>query len=81
MTYPHKLERVEELLRLVHIGDNLSEEEKQKVQQLISSFADILALSVSKVKVVEDAVHHLDTNESPPETIDTTAMSIPIRNH
>ena len=64
LTWPHKPERVEELLRLVTIGDDLSIEERQKVRDLISSFADIFALSVSEVKVVENAVHRLDI---PPE--------------
>jgi len=65
MTEPHKPERVKELLRLVTIGDDLSTEEKQAARQLISDFADIFALSVSEVKIVNDAVHHLDI---PPET-------------
>jgi hypothetical protein len=60
MTEPHKPERVEELLRLVTIGDDLSLDEKQTVRKLISDFADIFALSVSEVKTVEDAIHHLD---------------------
>jgi hypothetical protein len=60
LTSPHKPERVQEVLRLVTIGDDLSTDEKHKVRHLISSFADIFALSVSEVKVVEDAVHHLD---------------------
>lgn len=64
MTEPHKPERVQELLCLITIGDNISMEEQQKVRQLISSFTDIFALSVSEVKIVEDAVHHLDI---PPE--------------
>jgi hypothetical protein len=58
-TEPHKPERVRELLRLVTIGEDLSTEEQQEVQQLISPFADIFALSVSKVKVADNAVHHL----------------------
>jgi hypothetical protein len=65
LTLPHKPERVQELLRLVTIGDDLSKDEKQKVRDLISSFADIFALSVSEVKVVDNAVHRLDI---PPET-------------
>ena len=60
MTHPHKPERVQELLRLITIGDDLQEDEKQKVRQLVSDFADIFALSVSEVKVVENAVHRLD---------------------
>ena len=65
MTEPHKPERVQELLRLINIGDDLSTTEREEVQRLISSFADIFALSVSEVKVVEDAIHHLDI---PPDT-------------
>jgi len=64
MTEPHKPERVKELLRLVTIGGDLSPEEKQAARRLISDFADIFALSVSEVKTVEGAVHHLDI---PPE--------------
>ena len=60
MTDPHKPERVQELLRLVTIGNDLTLGERQEVRQLISSFADIFALLVSEVKVVEDTVHHLD---------------------
>ena len=60
MTEPHKTERVQEVLRLVTIGDDLTSEERQKVHELISSFTDIFALSVSEVKTVEDAVHRLD---------------------
>ena len=65
MTHPQKPERVQELLRLVTIGDDLSTEERQKVCQLITSFADIFTLSVSEVKATENAVHHLDI---PPDT-------------
>ena len=60
MTEPFKPERIQEILRLVTIGDNLSTEKREEVQNLVSSFADIFALSVSEVKVVENAVHHLD---------------------
>lgn len=59
MTEPHKPERVQELLRLVTIGEDLTIEERQKVQELISSFADVFALSVGEVKVVNGSIHHL----------------------
>jgi hypothetical protein len=42
--WPHKPERVQELLHLITIGDDLSTEEKCKVQELVSSFADVFAL-------------------------------------
>ena len=56
----HKPERVQELLRLVTIREDLTTEECQKVRELISSFANMFALSVSEVKVANDAIHHLD---------------------
>ena len=65
MTEPHIPERIQELLHLIKIGDDLSKEQTQTVRQLISNFTDIFTLSVSKVKTVESAVHHLDI---PPET-------------
>jgi Reverse transcriptase (RNA-dependent DNA polymerase) len=60
MTEPHKPERIQEIQRLVTIGDDLSPEQTEKARQLISDFADIFALSVSEVKTVENAIHHLD---------------------
>jgi hypothetical protein len=65
MTDPQKPERVQELLRLITIGDDLNPEQREKVQELITSFADVFALSVSEVKIADDAVHKLDI---PPET-------------
>jgi transposase InsO family protein len=60
MTDPQKPERVQELLRLITVGDDLATEERQKVHELIRSFADIFALSVSEVKTVDNAIHHPD---------------------
>ena len=60
MTEPHKPERVKEIQRLVTIGDDLNAEQTKEVRKLIGDFADIFALSVSEVKMVDNAVHHLD---------------------
>ena len=57
---PFKPERVEEVLRLVTIGDDLSPDQRQKVQDLVRSFVDIFALSVNEVKVADNATHRLD---------------------
>jgi hypothetical protein len=65
MTEPHKPETVQDLLRLITIGDDLSPEERKAVEKLISDFADIFALSVSEVKTVDNAIHRLDI---PPDT-------------
>ncbi|KAG5633621.1 hypothetical protein H0H81_006479, partial [Sphagnurus paluster] len=58
-TDPFKPERVNEILSLVQIGMDLDEEQKASVQQLITEYADIFALSVSEVTTVEGAVHKL----------------------
>ena len=65
MTEPHKLERIQELFRLLTIGDDLSPDKKEAVKKLISEFADIFTLSVSEVKTVNNAIHRLDI---PPDT-------------
>jgi hypothetical protein len=62
-TDPFKAERVEEILRLVTIGDNLTISQRHRVQDLVRFFADIFALSVSEVKTVDNisyVTHHLD---------------------
>lgn len=59
-THPYKPERVAEVLRLVTIGNDLNKDEQLKVRHLISSFADIFALSVHEVYQVEGAIHRLD---------------------
>ena len=60
MTDPFNPERVKEVLRLVTVGEDLTDEERQEVHTLIGSFADIFTLSVSEVKTVDNAVHRLD---------------------
>ena len=64
-TEPRKKERVDEILRQVQIGPDLTEEERTRVLEFIKEWADVFALSVSEVKQVDNAVHHLDI---PPET-------------
>ena len=59
-TEPFKPEQVAEILRLVTIGEDLDEDQRDKVRQLISSFADVFALSVHEVRQVEGAVHQID---------------------
>ena len=59
-TNPRKKERVEEILRLVKIGPDLSEGERSQVQTFISEWADVFALSVNEVKQVNNATHQLD---------------------
>ena len=83
MTNPHKPERVEELLRLITIGEDLSPEERQKVQDLIRSFADIFALSISEVKVVDNTTHSLNipTNTTFPMKVHQKPLTPPQRRY
>ena len=59
-TEPRKKERVDEILKLVQIGPDLTDEERNRIREFITEWADIFALSVSKVKQVDNAVHYLD---------------------
>ena len=60
MTDPYKPEHIDEILRLVTIRNDLSEDQNIKVCELISSFADVFALSVHEVCLVKDVVHQLN---------------------
>ncbi|KIJ91287.1 hypothetical protein K443DRAFT_52473, partial [Laccaria amethystina LaAM-08-1] len=57
---PFKPTRVEEILRQITIGDDLTDQETAQVKALIAEFADVFALSVSEVRQVEGAVHKLN---------------------
>lgn len=60
VTDPYKPKCIGEILHLITIRADLSNDQKSEVCHLISSFTDIFALSVHEVKHVEDAIHHLD---------------------
>ena len=60
VTDPHSKERVNEILSKVEIGTDLSEEQRSKVKDLIKEFADVFALSMSEVLIVDWHQHHLD---------------------
>jgi hypothetical protein len=60
LTEPWKKERVEEILKQVKIGLDLTEKERDRVHEFIAEWADIFALLVSEVKQVDNTVHHLD---------------------
>ena len=59
-TNPWKTERVNEILRQVQIGPDLTDDERRRVLEFISNWADIFALSVNEVKQVDNATHRLD---------------------
>ncbi|KAJ4494134.1 hypothetical protein C8R41DRAFT_715992, partial [Lentinula lateritia] len=57
-------ERVKEILRKVKIGAELSADQRARVEQLLSSYADCFALSVGEVRPVKNAVHRLNVPEN-----------------
>ena len=60
----------------VKIGPDLSDEECKKVQKFLADWADIFALSVSEVKHVKNATHHLDID--PGTTFSTKVNQKPL---
>ena len=59
-TQPNQPERMQKILELVTIGDDLTTPERETVRALIVEFADCFALSVSEVKTVKNGEHKLD---------------------
>ena len=57
-------ERVDAIMKLIKIGDDLTPDQRQRVQALLRSYADCFALSVSEVRPVEGAVHRLNIPEN-----------------
>ncbi|KIM78381.1 hypothetical protein PILCRDRAFT_35404, partial [Piloderma croceum F 1598] len=58
-TYPHNPRRVAEILKNVSIGADLSDEQRGRVRELISEFADCFALSVREVLPIPGAEHRM----------------------
>ena len=63
MTDPRKAEHVSEILHLIEIGDDLTNEECQQVKDIIAKFAHVFALSIGEVKHIPGAMHHLNVPE------------------
>jgi hypothetical protein len=58
-TNPHNPRRVNEILKQVSIGADLSDEQRNRVRNLLSEFADCFALSVSEVIAIPGAEHRI----------------------
>ncbi|KAK7688460.1 hypothetical protein QCA50_007998 [Cerrena zonata] len=63
-TNPFKPERVKAILKVVTVGDNLTDNKKWQVHDLIVEYADCFALLVSEVSTVQDAVHRLNVPDN-----------------
>jgi transposase InsO family protein len=55
--------RVEAMMKQIKIGNDLTNEQRLQVENLLRSYADCFALSVSEVRQVDDAVHRLNIPE------------------
>ncbi|EDR00266.1 uncharacterized protein LACBIDRAFT_314459 [Laccaria bicolor S238N-H82] len=63
-TEPFLQARVEKILELVQIGDDITADQREEVKSLIAEFADCFALSLSEVNLIPGAVHKLDIPEN-----------------
>jgi len=63
---PHNPRRVEEVLRQVSIGTDLSDEQRTKVRDLLAEFADCFALSIREVLLIPGAEHRIHI---PPDAV------------
>jgi hypothetical protein len=62
-TNPFSQKQVNALLKAITIGEDLSEEQKKKVHNLIAMYADCFTLSVTEVIPVKDATLDLSIPE------------------
>jgi hypothetical protein len=58
-TDPHNPRRVAEILKNVSVGADLSDEQRNRVSELLSEFADCFALSVREVLPIPGAEHRM----------------------
>ena len=59
MMDPWAENRVKEILEKVEIGKDVTEEQRQKISDLVKEYADVFALTMSEVRVVNWYKHHL----------------------
>ena len=56
---PFNAERVAEILEKIEIGEDLTEKQREEVENLVREYADIFALTMSEVTYVDWHRHHL----------------------
>ena len=59
-TEPFLPAHVAKILKLVQIGKDVSESQRNEIKQLISEFADCFALSLNEVNLIPGTVHELN---------------------
>jgi hypothetical protein len=60
---PRKSERVKKILQEVTIGSDITEDQRQEVQELLREYADCFALALKEVNAIPGAVHKLNIPE------------------
>ena len=60
---PHKPGRVKRIIQEVTIGPDVTDNQRQIIQELIGEFADCFALSIKEVNAIPGAVHKLNIPE------------------
>ncbi|KLO15838.1 hypothetical protein SCHPADRAFT_802292, partial [Schizopora paradoxa] len=56
--------RVKAIIDKVEIGPDLTNDQREMVEGLVSEFADVFALNLSEVQYVDWHCHHLDVDPS-----------------
>ena len=60
---PFKAERVKKILQEVTIGPDITQNQRQIVEELLKEYADCFALSIKEVNAIPGAVHQLNIPE------------------
>ena len=60
---PFKAERIQKIIQEVTIGPDITQEQRQEVEELIRGYADCFALSIKEVNAIPGAVHKLNIPE------------------
>jgi len=71
MTNAFEESRVQEILKTVEIGPDLTDEQREQVRSLIREYADVFAISLSEVLYVDWYKHklHIDPNQTFPTRV------------
>jgi hypothetical protein len=61
---PFATKRVNEIIEKIELGPDLTDNQREQVKSLVREYADVFALSLSEVRVVDWYRHHLDVDPS-----------------
>jgi hypothetical protein len=73
---PYKAEHVAKIVQQVTIGQDVTDEQRQVIQELLKEYADCFVLALKEVNAIPGAVHKLTTPEGA-----TFRMKIPPRSY